>query len=89
MQEKVRDLIKSLKGNDFKATVYNFTQADQYKTMTQPLAIQERSFAAVPEQIMPARTLGFGNPFSFQSLKDPRGIPLVQQVPVGLFVRSI
>lgn len=86
LQEKVRDLIKSLKGNDFKATVYNFTQADQYKTMTQPLTIQERSFAAVPEQIMPARTLGFGNPFSFQSLKDPRGIPLGTTSAGGAFL---
>lgn len=60
LQEK-SETIKSLKGNDFRATVYNFTQADQYKSMTQKLTKQERSFAAVLEQIMPARTLGFGN----------------------------
>lgn len=41
LQEKIRDLIKSLKGNDFRATVYNFTQADQYKSMTQKLTKQE------------------------------------------------
>ncbi|MDT9590675.1 ATP-binding protein [Lactobacillus gasseri] len=86
LQEKIRDLIKSLKGNDFRATVYNFTQADQYKSMTQKLTKQERSFAAVPEQIMPARTLGFGNPFSFQSLKDPRGIPLGTTSAGGAFI---
>lgn len=73
LEQKIADLSQKLRGYGYKVSVYMFMQDKQYKSMTVPITEQELDLAATPEQDMPAYVLGGGDPFSAQSLKDPKG----------------
>ncbi|CAM3195047.1 hypothetical protein SAMN04487792_1628 [Lactobacillus bombicola] len=85
LEQSISNLRDKLRGEGYNASVYWFMQPKQYKSMAEPISIQETDLAAVPEQPVPALTLGAGNPFSSQSLKDPRGIWLGRTSTGGTF----
>lgn len=86
LEQKISNLRKGLRGMDYKAFPYLFFQDKQFKSMAQSLTEQRKDPAAMPEQTVPALTLGAGNPFSAQSLKDPRGIYLGDTSARGAFI---
>lgn len=88
LQEKVANIRADLKGKGYLASPDMFFQANQYKSLAQSLTMQEKlkRFGPLREQVMPAATLGGGIPFTFQDLKDTRGLPIGSTSSGGAFI---
>lgn len=86
LQEKIANLRSQLKGLNYTTAVYMFMQPDQYKSMSEPLSVQQKQFTALSPQSIPSLTLGGGIPFSYQELRDPRGLPLGITTTGGAFI---
>ena len=85
LDQSVSNLRGKLRGEGYNVAVYMFMQDKQFKSMALPITEQEKDLAALPEQPIPALTVGAGDPFSAQSLKDPRGVWLGRTSTGGAF----
>lgn len=88
LQERIRNIKADLKGHSYLASVQMFFQGQQFQSLSQSLMMQEatKGFGPLPEQSMPSATLGGGVMFTFQDLKDPRGLPIGSTKSGGAFL---
>lgn len=89
LDERIARIKSDLKSGNYTASTYLFTQAQQFKTLSQSLSEQKaRNISGLPRpaQQMKAITLGGGVLYSHDELIDTEGIPLGQTTTEGAFV---
>lgn len=89
LEARVKRIRSDLKSGNYKSDTYLFTQAQQFKTLSESLDEQEnknRAGLPIAPQQMKSITLGGGVPFSHQELLDRRGVPLGQTTTQGAFI---
>lgn len=86
LDQRTSDLKATLKGLDYRTTVFLFEQEYEYKSFSASYSQQEKWINNKRGQSLPASTLGKGVPFHYQSLKDPLGYPYGTTNTGGTFI---
>lgn len=94
LEEKIKDVMAILEGDDYKATIYLNESKREWKSMYQSYTEQQNEKFAVFGQALTSQAVAGGEPFHFSDLNDPNGTyfgqtPCGGVVNLDIFTRTL